>query len=302
VFIAGWMLAAGAAAAQPTENVTVTGTRERQVLEKFVQGFAAPARITGKLARWEDGVCPIVVGLKPQFTTFIAGRVKQVAATVGAPVNGNAGCRPNLQIVFTSAPQALLDNVRQKQEPFLGYADSREQRIALATVKHPIQAWYTTATKDLRGNVQIDSARTAGKGMEITYACMPPQEGMCTLHLSNAHGASVTGNRLGDGLRTGFYHVIVVAEPAKLLDHEMGTLADYIAMVALAQIPQPETCQPLPSIVNLLARDCAPVTALTGNDLAYLRGLYKMSPSLTLGVQESEIAYRMEQSLKEEKP
>jgi hypothetical protein len=98
--------------------------------------------------------------------------------------------------------------------------------------------------------------------------------------------------------------VIILVEPAKLAEQEMGTLADYIAMVALAQIPAPQTCQPLPSIVNLLAKDCAagPPNALTASDLGHLRGLYKISADRSLGVQESEIAYQMEQSLKEEDP
>ena len=66
------LLAASTALAQPSratvESVTVTGAKSRAVLRKFVQGFAAPARVSGKLARWEDGVCPVTVGLKPQFT------------------------------------------------------------------------------------------------------------------------------------------------------------------------------------------------------------------------------------------
>ena len=297
------VVSAGALAqSRPTENVTVTGTRERQVLEKFVQGFAAPARMTGKLARWEDDVCPMVVGLKPQFTAFIATRVKQIAAQVGAPVNKTHGCKPNIHIVFTTKPQGLIDNIKKKQPGFLGYYDNNAQRDALATVSHPIQAWYTTATRDLRGNLKVDSGKTVGTGMEITYACMPPQEGMCTLHLSNAHGNSVTGSRLGDGMRSAFYTVIITAQPDRLMDQEIGTLADYIAFMALTQVSSLDTCQPPASIMNLLVAGCPPSTALTGNDLAYLQGLYKMSPSRILAVQESEIAYQMEQSLKGERP
>ena len=36
--------------------------------------------------------------------------------------------------------------------------------------------------------------------------------------------------------------------------------------------------------------------ALTDNDIAYLRGLYKMSPDRTLRTQQDEIAYQMERS------
>jgi len=300
------VLAAGAAGAQPsrTESVTVTGTREREMLDSFVHSFAAPTRMTGKLARWEDGICPIVAGLRPQFTTYIASRMKEVAVQVGAPVNERARCRPNIEVAFTDAPQLFIDKVRAINPVLLGYYDNEAQSKALATVTPPIQAWYTTQTKDLRGKGEVDRARR--QGMTVEMPMPPPCMGKCTFTITypDAHAWESTGSRLGDGLRSSFYHVIIVVEPTKLVEQEMGALADHIAMVALAQIPAPENCRPLPSIVNLLAKDCAagPANALTASDLGYLRGLYKISAARTLGVQESEIAYRMEQGLKEETP
>lgn len=224
--------------------------------------------------------------------------MKDVAARVGAPVNGDPSCAPNIEIVFTTAPQALLDNVKKDQPGFLGYFDNQAQRDRLATVIHPVQAWYTTATRDLNGKVEIDSGKTLGPGLEVYLPCPEQPGGVCLMHLPNAHAAAVTGSRLGDGLKSGLYNVIIVADPTKLVDYEVGSLGDYIAMLALSQINSLDSCQQLPSIVNMLAKTCDRKTsALTDNDIAYLRGLYKMSPSGTLGVQQDEIAYQMEQSL-----
>jgi hypothetical protein len=48
----------------------------------------------------------------------------------------------------------------------------------------------------------------------------------------------------------------------------------------------------------MLAKDCGTKTdALTENDTAYLRGLYKMSPEMNLGAQRDQVAYGMEQAL-----
>jgi hypothetical protein len=116
--------------------------------------------------------------------------------------------------------------------------------------------------------------------------------------LPNAHAFAVTGSRLGDGLRSGLHHVIIVADPNKLLAYEMGSLADYIALVALSQVNVPDGCQPLSSIVSLLATDCADkASALTDNDRGYLKGLYRMGADRTLRTQQDEIAYQMEQAL-----
>lgn len=284
------------AAAQAPESVTVTGTRSRAVIDKFVATFAAPTRMTGKIARWEDGVCPVAVGLKPGFLNFITRRVRAVAADAGAPVNADAACAPNIEIVFTTTPQGLLDNIRRHDWAFLGYADNDAQRVALATVTRPIQAWYTTATKDLRGKTQVDSARMAGAGSEIQIPCKGCVTGY--MNLTYAKSAdSVTGSRLGDGKRSTFYHVIIAADPTKLLDHEIGPVADYIALLALTQLSSLDTCQSLPSIANMLAKGCGQkADALSANDAAYLRGLYHMSASLMLRGQEDGIAYEMVQN------
>src|SRR5471032_441230 len=281
----------------PTEHVTVTGTRSREVLDSFVQSFAAPARMTGKLARWEDGICPITIGLRPAATKFVIQQVKDVAAKVGAPVNDKESCRPNIAIVFTTGPQALLDNVRKHQPQYLGYFDNNSQRDALATVTHPIQAWYTTATKDLRGMAELDNAKGGGDEITIVDDPLNPAQ-IVTMVMPHAHGRNVTGSRLGDGLRSVFDQVIIVADPSKLLNYEIGSLADYISMLALTQLSSLDTCQQLPSIVNLLASGCTQkASALTDNDLAYLRGLYKMSPDCTARIQQDEVAYGMEKSL-----
>jgi len=301
------LLAASDVVAQPAasrvENVTVTGTRSREAIEGFVQSLATPTRAIEKVARWQQGICPRVVGLRPAFLTFITKRLKDVAAQVGVPVNNSISCETNIVIVFTTAPQALIDNVKQKQPGLLGYSDNHEQLDKLATVTRTIQAWYTTATEDAYGRVTVDTGKTAGQGLVLSVPCNQLYQGLalggiCTFQPSGAHGASVTGSRLGDGLRSGLYNVIIAADPTKLLDYEIGTLSDYIAMLVLAQVNVPDTCQPLASITNLLAANCtSKPSALTDNDLGYLRALYKMSPDRNIQVQRNEMAYQMQQSL-----
>ena len=86
-----------------------------------------------------------------------------------------------------------------------------------------------------------------------------------------------SGSRLGNPFDAGFYNVLIVAEPAKLTDHEVGALADYITMLALSQSASLGSCQELPSITNLLAKDCVSAASkITDGDLAYLQGLYQV--------------------------
>lgn len=279
-------------ATKDVESVTVSGTRQRQVIDTFVNSLAAPARLSGKITRWEDGVCPITVGLRPAATKFISDRLKVVAAEAGAPV-GRPDCTPNIEIVFTTKPQALMDTVRKERPQLLGFAYTSGQMDALAKVTHSIQAWYTTETRDLRGNVTMDLGRHSGPGIEVPCNC----DAGTMLQLPDANAVSVTGSRLGDGTRSDFYHVIVAADPTKLTDYSIGAIADAVALLALSHVDAPESCQPLASIANLLVPGCAQVPdGLTDNDTAFLRGLYgRMNPARASSFQRDQIASKIEQ-------
>jgi hypothetical protein len=291
-------LAWAQAARPPSESVTVTGIKSREVLQKFVGSLAAPTRLTGKVARWTSGICPAVVGVPPEFAKFMNRRLKEVASQAGAPVNNSPSCRTNIVIVFSANPQRLADDISKKRPALLGYFDNSKQEKALATVTHLVQAWYMTATRDVQGGLLIDNAKPGELLNRMEFPCPPPfcSDGKITLYPPRV--VTTTGLRLGDGLRSEFYNIVIVADRAKLLDFEMGELSDYIAMLALTQLGAQGGCVDLPSITSLLAENCASKSgALTQNDLAFLRGLYKMSPDKNLGLQRDEISYRAEQEL-----
>ena len=292
-------------AASPTENVTVTGIKDvEKAVTDFVAAMTVPTRVAGKMARWRDRICPITAGVRPSAVKFISQHVKDIAAQVGAPVNDKTDCKPNIEIVFTTTPQALLDTIFIKYPLLLGYHDNSAQATKLATVTYPIQSWYSTATSDLRGQPQVDGVKTGG----LTMTMQLPEGGyggpsggalpMMEMNMPGARVSNVTGSRLGDGTSSEFNHVVIVVEPAKLLEYELGTLSDYIALLALAQLQPPEKCQELPTLLNLLLAGCsAPPKALTSVDFAYLRALYKVTATTSFHGQRGEMIYQMEHSL-----
>ena len=294
-------LALAQPARPPSESITVTaGKYPQAIIREFVDRHIAPTRMANKLARWKDPVCPQVVGLPPKFAGFIRQHILDVAARVGAPADTRERCRPNMHVVFTTTPQELMNTVRRKYPDVMGYYDSRAQADRMAEMTKLIQAWYATATVDLRGNIFPDTRRTGG--LEI---CMPnplPTPGMACIPMTlpNARPMNVTGSRLlGDGLSSTFTHVLVVANPDKLVTHEMGALGDYIAMLALSQQPKPDGCQPMPSILNLLEAQCPQVRELTDGDLAYLTALYRMGASDSLQQQRDQLVSAINRSVGE---
>lgn len=287
------------------ESVTVTATKPSpEVIDSFIGTRATAARVANKLARWRRAICPETRGLGPTYARFVTGRIRQIAETVGARVSDDEKCTPTIEIVFTTAPQGLLDSVLKEHPSYLGYYDNEAQARKLATVTHPIQSWYTTATGDVTGEPQVDGGKKQGvefQALNMTVTApgmLSLAPSMQTFSMSSATARSTTGSRNGDGLSSEFFHVLIVAEPAKLLDHDVGTLADYIAVLALSQPGSLDTCEMLPSITNLLAPGCTTMAhTITDGDLAYLRGLYKMSPTATLQGQRHEMRFQMEKTL-----
>lgn len=252
-----------------------------QAISDFVDGHSAITRLD-KIARWEDPICPNVAGLPPTFIKYITKRIRDLATGVGAPVNADEGCKSNLEVVFTTKPQDLLNSIREKQPVMLGYYNSNAQADEMAKVNHVIQSWHAIQTVDLRGRKLVDS-RNAGQGNA----------------LSNNTTTS-TGMRTGDGLHSSYYAGIVVANPEKLGDPELGTLGDHIAMLALAQPASFGVCRELPSILDMANPECrkdAPVKTLTKADVGYLVGLYKMDPGASLRVQKDAIASTIKEKL-----
>jgi hypothetical protein len=294
--------------AKPPESITVFGTKDVEAaVNKFVSTMTVRTRVADKLARWRVGICPILAGLPPDMGKFVIKRVRDVAAQVGAPVADKMPCAPNLGIVFTTAPQALLDNTRMRYPVLLGYHTNSDQAQRLAVVTHPIQSWYTTMTQDLQAHSTVDNGICRGEGMQMDAASLgsgidsafgSSSTPYTTKSLPCASGYAVAGNRLGNGLSSEIHRVFIVAEPAKLLDYEIGTLSDYIAMLALSQLQAPDTCQDMPSILNLMVPGCGRgAKTLTSGDIAYLQALYKMSAGASVAVQRDELMYKMNQSL-----
>jgi hypothetical protein len=268
------------------------------VLHDFTDTFAAATRVTGKMARWEHPVCPVVAGQNAHYTQFITQRIKYVALAVGAPVDTEVSCRPNIDIVFTTTPQDLLDAVSRDDQHYLGYFSSVAQKKALTIVTRPIQAWYATESTDLKGKRRLDTGRSVVGGTSVQNF-----NSLSTVSsgdiVSDSGGNDLTdmpgffastGSHINDGIHTGFRHVLIVIDSTKLAGQNIVPLADYISMLALTQLNSLDACQDLPSIVNRMSPECGhAVDSFTKYDLAYLDGLYHVTADRNLVLQRGQI-------------
>jgi hypothetical protein len=250
---------------------------------------AAPAQITGQLARWgngrDPGICPLTQGLSPSFNEFVSARISAVAASVGAPVQA-AGCRPhNVLIFFTTKPEELLAGLVKQDSRILGY-HYRQDLERLTTIKHPIQGWYITKTRGWRGDESIDEPEPL----------LPLSENILE---GGKHPAGLPGSRLSASTSSSIAHVVIVADMNKLIGYEWGAVADYLAVLTLTKAVSPEQCGTLPSILDMLLPNCGTekLAGITAGDLAFLRGLYKVDLEGVLPLERGAIEASMTQEL-----
>jgi hypothetical protein len=268
---------AGDADPAPADTVVVTGLRLKPekldtMIGDFVQVHGQHAPRTTQIARWDEPVCPLVQNVPADFAAFISTRIRAIAQAVGAP-RAAPSCKTNVDIIFTDQPQAILDMVADKYPRLLGYHFvSRTKEMAQVT--RPVQAWYVTATSN-----------------GVLRAIDDPYEGSIGGGLSS---------RLSTGdLRPLLAHILIVVDTDKILGRHLGTVADYLGVLALAQPKAVGQCGDLPSILDLFSgvgSDEQRPETLTAADKAYLEGLYSMDPREIGTLQRSSIAAHMRHS------
>ncbi|THD54199.1 MAG: hypothetical protein E8A12_17610 [Phenylobacterium sp.] len=243
------------------------------LVNRFVEAHSAISRID-QLSRWAGPVCPQTGGLTAPFDAYVTARVKAVAASVGAPIdkhpNRNFPCKTNLLIVFTTTPQTLMDNVRKHHPQMLGFHYAAQAQ-RLATVNHPIQAWYMTGTAPEGGEVELDDE----------FHRLP---------------GGTAGSRLTSRISSQFMGVLVVIDATAIVGHQIGAISDSATMLSLAHATQAKGCSELPTILDFLNPDCptgADPPGLSRYDVAYLKGLYSINPEEHLAAQRSEIGSRI---------
>lgn len=233
---------------------------------------------TRNLARWRGGkqsICPITVGLNPTYNAFVTARLRALARYVGAPVQSDPQCKTNVQILFTNNPQASMDEViKWATATAFGvrYSGGMKDLIAYRG-DHPIQGFYLTT----RGGARALNTDVALLGLDV----LPVWPRVDQKYLGNDSIGTRLGGGSGSGIGIGV--VLLVVDTTKLGRYSIGTLADYLAMLTLSVAQSPDHCDPLPSILDLMASSCGtregPAT-ITAGDLAFLKGLYYLNTGL----------------------
>ncbi|MFT3729295.1 MAG: hypothetical protein QM759_15840 [Terricaulis sp.] len=299
---------AGTALAQgtPPEHVVVQG-RTLENTEAYVSAISTASEAAGVLGRWNNRICPGVVGISATGAQTIIDQVARRANAVGLRT-APAGCSPNISIIVTRDGNAAAHDINEHRREMLvgpnGIESTSLGRTALddfLATPRPIRWWHVTQTVMADGHVLSDNQTNSLHGSGAASAAAQTAfaagqggggggEGMT--------GADVTrsdGTRLRSTTRQDFNFVVVIVDANRVGGASLGALADYIAFVTLAEINPNVQATNYPSILNLFNADVAVrPTEMTAWDLAYLDGLYHMTRNArSVSAQRDEISRRI---------
>ena len=180
-------------------------------------------------------------------------------------------------IVFTTEPQAFLDDVAKRRPNWLGFHFEAEVP-KLKTMNRPIQAWYSTATHN----------RSLELNFQKPFAGAQPDT---ALDNPSATPGAELGSRLRTGMESFIVFTLVVIDTKSIVDYPVGSIADYIGMMVLAQTQIGEDCGGLPSILELMTPKCRGTApdSITAGDVAYLKALYSIDLAHDVAMQRSSI-------------
>lgn len=249
-------ITAGPAVAQqspPAEDrVIVEGRRAEDAVRAFVAEVAGAPK-GANLARWDRKVCVGVMNLKHEYAQKLADEVSLAAVKIGLEP-GEPGCKANVLILADSEADALAsrlvkDSLKQLEPP-----DNRDGSLGRSALRKfeisdaPVRWWHVSQT------VLTDTGKAFKDGKQVTVRSM---------------------GRLKKNVRENMVHVLIILDTKKIGVVSFASLADYVSVVALAQIDAEADMHQFPSILNLFSSKAdAHATRMTQWDLDYLKSLY----------------------------
>ena len=219
---------------------------------------------------------------------LIKARIESVAQEVGLPA-ADPKCVANVEVVFSDQPQATMDIVAKRRDFLLGYFHNHK-RNQLKTVSRPIQSWYVTSSLG-----QGTGTVAAAYSMFARYSNLRMEE-VDDPDLPAPNGCA--DSRIASTcLQSRFRNVFILADTKALNGKDLGLVADYMALLALAQPRSLDGCNALASVVDAFAKSPCPgrhePDGLTPADAAYLTALYQANLRNRKATEQAEIARRM---------
>ncbi len=204
------------------------------------------------LARFEDVLCPGVLGLRQEAAEQMVGRLRQNAEMLGLRMAENGDCQANFIVGFVADGQAFLSQL-QDESGYIFAEMTREERLALLSDPGPARALLRVRAR-------------SRDGIPISRRENLTQLPTTTMWMAHSKIYSATRNDI--------LSAIVLFDRDDIRGLNLVQLADYATFRALAhRLPGPEAAGQA-SILTLFDAGAEHPAEFTEFDRAYLGQLY----------------------------
>jgi len=264
---AKWLLAVLfapiASLALATEPETVTIQAQRQELRHQIGRFVSRVVVTymnDSLERWDTPICPLVAGLSSERGEFILARISQIANTAHAPL-APEHCRPNFYVVLTANPDLLVRKWWKRDRNLVNTCNGMGYVREFMRARGPVRVWYNTHF------LSSDGAQLSAQSISLDIAGLNLDP--CASATNRAEAARLRYSQV-----QALSSVIIVIDTRRTTHLNIGQLADYIAMIGLAQIRLDADTGTAPTILRLFRASDRLPQGLSPWDQAFLHSLY----------------------------
>ena len=262
IVLAGISIPAGA---ESLDQITVQAQREtlRKQVDQFFHSALLKSLFDESFLRWEEAVCPMVVGMIRPAGEFVLRRLSELARESGVPLAKENCNHPNLYIVVAKNPETFLKLWWRRQPKMYNTGRGIAPVRRFIEKSRPIRVWYNIGSGNYSNEISGLLAASVDAGLgTVDYPI-------------------VRGPSSGASFRLVFPEVrsigsaIVVIDPAQVDQLNIGQFADYIAMVSFVEVNLDADLRANSTILNLFApSDAAAPIEVTRWDKALLRALY----------------------------
>ena len=252
--------------ARSRDNIVVTGRAEgeapteRQVTRP-ARSITEPGQLRrSPLPRFEDRLCPGVMGLKADAASLMIDRIRDTADRLDLWLTEDDGtCSPNFIVAFVEDGQADLQRIADNQHWMFRDMSRAEQRELLEE-EGPVRVWTIT---EMRTRDGIPVPRS-----DSLFA--PPQVNTWMAH-----------SKIYLPIREDITRVVVLFNMEGVKGKTLLQLADYSIMRGLARTrPVSESGQAMDTILALFDPAGSPPLQMTEFDRAYLGAVYDGIPNI----------------------
>lgn len=221
------------------------------------------------LARFEDALCPGVLGLRQEAAEQMVGRLRANAEMLGVRMADNGDCQANFIVGFVADGQAFLSQLQDESSYIFAEMD-REERVALLSDPGPARALLRVRSRSRDG---------------IPIARRENLSELPTTTMWMAH------SKIYSATRNDILSAIVLFDRDDVRGLNLVQLADYATFRALAhRLPGPEAAGQ-PSILTLFDSGAEHPAELTEFDRAYLGQLYTGIANLPAPAKLADLAH-----------